>query len=159
MLMKKMIQFSATALMVSSVLFTSCKKDDDGPKSNTEKLTVSAWKFDNIKVDLDNDGTGETSGDSFVDECEKDNLIVFLPNGNGSIDEGGEKCDPQEPQTTPFTWTFKENETIINFPTSVVLGVDGDVKLVSLTENSMVLSGMLEVPPVGNRTVFLTLKH
>ncbi len=158
--MKKMIPLPLIAVALVTTLFVSCKKDDDndGPKSNTEKITLSPWKFDNLKIDMDGDGTGETNGDDQVEACDKDNLYTFQSNGTGTLDAGAQKCD-QEPQTTNFTWTFKENETIIHFPTAIVEGVDGDVTLVSLTESSMVLSKKITLVGPFQPTFILTLKH
>ncbi|RYY14646.1 MAG: hypothetical protein EOO04_29900 [Chitinophagaceae bacterium] len=159
MLMKRMLQFPVMAVFLVTSLFVSCKKDDDGPKSNTEKLALAPWKYDKVMVDQDNNGTGDVPGDTQVEDCDKDNLITFKANGTGNIDAGADKCDPQDPQQTAFTWTFKNNETIINFPTAIVEGVDGDVKLISLTESSMVVSKSIDFPPFGSISIILTLKH
>ncbi len=159
--MRKYLQAPAMVVLLASLFLTACDKDNDEPteKTNTQKLTVSAWKYDKLMLDQNRDGTGDVSLDSEVDACEKDNVIKFAANGSGTVDEGPSKCDPQDPQSTGFSWTFKENETVINFPTSIVAGVDGDVKLLSLTETSMVLSRTEDVPPLGPLTVILTLKH
>jgi hypothetical protein len=152
------------AALLTSFVFTACDKNDDkeepAEKTNTEKISLSAWKYDKLMIDQNGDGTGDFPLDSEIEACEKDNLITFSANGTGTVDEGPSKCDPQTPQTFGFTWSFKENETIINFPTSVVAGVEGDVKLVSLSESSMVISRTEDFGvPLGVLTVILTLKH
>lgn len=151
-------------LALSVFTITACSKDDSSssPKTNTEKISASAWKYDKAGVDLDNNGSGETPLPAgTLEACETDNLIIFKADGNGTIDEGPAKCDPGDPQTTPFTWTFTSGETVINFPIAVIAGVDGDVKILALTETKLELSK--QIPAGGGIplpvTIVVTFKH
>ncbi|HTE26403.1 lipocalin-like domain-containing protein [Flavitalea sp.] len=165
--MKNRFPQSILMLLIGSMCLTACDKDDDKDKekTNTEKITLAAWKYDKASLDVNKDGTGDIPvPDSELEACERDNLITFKADNTGTIDEGPAKCDPSDPQSIGFTWTFKNNETVINFPTAIVAGVDGDVTIVSLSETSMVLKGEIDgVPPIisptGTANIILTLKH
>jgi hypothetical protein len=162
--MKKWIWQPFLAIILTSFALTSCKKDKDNEKTNTEKLTEAPWKYDKAEADLDKDGKADVPiPDSEIEICERDNVITFMANGSGTIDEGQIKCDAGDPQSMAFSWTFKDGEKIITFPTAIITGVDGDVKVISLTATAMVLSK--EVPNPGIPGVpasvnfILTLKH
>lgn len=161
--MKKWIQQPALILLLGSLCFGACGKDnddDDKEKTNTEKITLSAWKYDKAEIDADKNGTGDTPIPSgLLESCETDNTITFKTDNTGTADEGATKCDPSDQQSTSFTWAFKNNETIINFPTAIITGVEGDVVVKSITETSMVLSKEITFSPFPASTVILTLKH
>jgi hypothetical protein len=159
--MNRFSQKPLMLLFLCVVSLSACKKDSDDEKSNTEKLTVSAWKYEKAEVDLDKDGDGDTPiPDSEIEACERDNIIVFKADGTGTIDEGPSKCNTSDPQSMGFTWTFKDGEKIINFPTAIVAGVDGDVTVKSITETNMVLAKTIIYPGVPLPVnVILTLKH
>jgi hypothetical protein len=165
--MKKWFLPSTLVLFVGSVCFTACNKDDDNDKAktNTDKITLAAWKYDKASLDVNKDGTGDFPvPDSEIEACERDNIITFKADNTGTVDEGSTKCDPSDPQSVGFAWAFKTNETIINFPTAILAGVDGDVTIVSLTETSLVLKREVDgVPvllsPTGKANIILTLKH
>lgn len=111
-------------LMIAALAFltvSSCKKEDEKTttptKSKTELLTAKAWKLTAMTV---NPGItpvpgGPTITDiySFMEACEKDNTEKFNTGGAGVTDEGATKCDPADPQTSNFTWSFASNETKI----------------------------------------------
>lgn len=164
--MKNRFPQSLLILLIGSMCFTACSKDDDEDKekTNTDKITLAPWKYDKAMLDVNKDGTGDIPVDSELEACEKDNLITFKADNTGTIDEGPTKCNSSDPQSLGFTWAFKNNETVINFPTAIVGGVDGDVTIVSLSETSMVLKGEMDVPPspispTGSIGIILTLKH
>ena len=148
-------------LLIGGFCLTACKKDDDKAKTNTEKISLAAWKYDKAEIDANKDGTGDFPvPDSEIEACERDNLITFKADNTGTIDEGPSKCNSTDPQSMPFSWAFKTNETVINFPTAIVAGVDGDVTIVSLTESAMVLKKAVDgVPVFGSANIILTLKH
>jgi hypothetical protein len=165
--MKKRFPQSLLMLLIGGMCFTACDKNDDKDKekTNTDKITLAAWKFDKASLDVNKDGTGDFPvPDSEIEACERDNLITFKADNTGTVDEGPTKCATSDPQSVPFVWTFKTNETVINFPTAILAGVDGDVTIVSLTETSMVLKREVDgVPvllsPTGKANIILTLKH
>lgn len=152
------------ALVFSITIFSGCQKDEstsNTPKTKTELITSKAWKYNDAKIDTDNNGTGDLALPAgFVESCQTDNTITFTTNGSGSIDEGATKCDAGDPQSIPFTWSFTNNETNINFSSAVFAGIGGDFKLVSLTETDLVISQSLTIPPSPfPLTIVATFKH
>lgn len=152
--------------ILSSLLFLgSCQKEGSSnnttPKTKTELVSSSTWKYNDAKIDSDNNGTGDLALPAgVVEACQTDNTIVFTKTGTGTIDEGPTKCDPLDPQTIPFTWTFSSNETVINFSSAFFAGVGGDFKIISLTETELILSKTITVPPVPIPfTVVILFKH
>ncbi|MET0300965.1 MAG: lipocalin family protein, partial [Flavitalea sp.] len=156
-----------TILMASALLsLAACKKKngEDPPPTTSENITASAWRYDKAEVDIDLNGTADFPiQESMLESCERDNILTFRSNNTGTIDEGAEKCDASDPQSLDFTWTLSADEKTINFPTAILAGVDGDVKLVSVSATSMVLMKETEVPPLvspsGKANIILTLKH
>jgi hypothetical protein len=123
---------------VLAVAVSGCKKDDDDP-SNTDKLTGKAWKVTAITVNpaISFGGISITDVYAFLDDCEKDNTSTFNTDKTYLDDEGGSKCDPSDPQTTPGTWAFNSDETILTLDSAdsfKVLQNDGNVLKLSSTE-------------------------
>jgi hypothetical protein len=156
---------SLFAFLFSLLVLGGCQKDDSSgstPKTKTELITSSSWKYNDAKIDADNNGTGDQPIPAgFVEACQLDNTITFTSNGSGSIDEGPTKCDAADPQSLPFTWSFTSNETIINFSSAVFAGIGGDFKIVSLTETELIISQQVSVlpPPLPAVTVIASFKH
>ncbi len=156
---------SLFAFLFALLVLGGCQKDDSSgstPKTKTELITSSAWKYNDAKIDTDNNGTGDQPIPAgFVEACQLDNTITFTSNGSGSIDEGPTKCDDADPQSLPFTWSFTSNETMINFSSAVFAGIGGDFKIVSLTETELIISQQVSVlpPPLPTVTVIASFKH
>jgi hypothetical protein len=156
---------SFLSVVCSLVILGSCQKDDSSappaPKTKTELLSASAWKYNDAKIDTDNNGTGDLALPAgTVEPCTTDNTIAFTSNGNGTVDEGPTKCDPSDPQTFPFTWNFTTNESVLNFSSSLFAGVGGDFKILTLSETELILSKQLVLPgaPIPI-TVVISFKH
>jgi hypothetical protein len=141
------------AIIIPIVVFTfaACKKSHVTVKTNTELLTQSSWKFDNAKV-------GGTDVSAFLQACQKDNILVFASNGNGTVDEGTTKCNSSDPQTTAFTWNFASNETLLHVSTVLFTGGSSDFTVVSLNETQLVLSQNITVSGTTQNAV-VTFKH
>ena len=156
---------SFVAVICSVVILSSCQKDDTAnppaAKTKTELISASAWKYNDAKIDTDNNGTGDQPIPAgVVEACTTDNTIVFASNGNGTVDEGPSKCDPADPQSFPFTWNFTSTETVLNFSSSLFAGIGGDFKIISLTDTELILSKSLTVPPIPLPfTVVISFKH
>jgi hypothetical protein len=141
--MKKHIAslFFASALLL--VLNTDCKKSSGSttpPKTNTQLLVQASWKFKSATV-------GGTDYSSALQACEKDNIMTFVSNGTGTVDEGPTKCHPTDAQTNPFIWNFINNETGIH--ASVVLftgATTNDLTIITLSETDLVVSFTYSTP-------------
>lgn len=130
--------FLAATLLLLAVSF-GCKKGS-GSKSRTDLLAQAAWKYENAAVDVDRNGTPDSPvPPGFLQACDLDNTITFNSNGTGLVDEGATKCNGGGPQTSPFTWTFKDNEQMITLTNIAFGGLNGDVKVVTINENKLEL--------------------
>ena len=157
------LNIAALFILMNMVLLTSCEKsnDDNNEKTKTELITASVWKYDNAKIDLDNNGTGDMNvPDGVIEPCQTDNTLTFFANGSGTMDEGPTKCDAGDPQTSSFTWSFTSNETVITFTGAIFAGVGGDFKIITLTETDLQLSKVMTDPGSGTSyTVIASFKH
>lgn len=128
--MKIIMQIRTLALTFAmlGLLFTSsCNKDnEDKATPNREKLLVGAWQMKSFTVDpaIDWFGTGVLVSNIYaqLDACDKDDVTIFEANGVVKYDEGGSKCDPQDPQTETGTWTFNQDKTVLS------VKVDGETQ-------------------------------
>ena len=114
---------------------TGCSKDDDNPtpKTKTELLTMSAWKFSDAKV-------SGTSIAAFLEACQKDNILTFLAAGTGTAAEGATKCNASDPDSNSFNWSFQNSETVLFVSTPFFTVGSSTFTIVSLTETQLVLS-------------------
>ena len=141
----------STLLCFTTLFFTNCNKNDNPPPSNTDHITRSAWRFDKAM-------SGSTDVSGFVNACYKDNVMTFLANGNGTLDEGASKCNGSDPQTVNFTWNFTNNGATLNVTAGIFAGQSGAFKVISLNETQMILEGTVSTPS-GNVTGQIYFKH
>jgi hypothetical protein len=146
--MNKLILF--TALCLSTLLFTNCDKNDNPPPSNTDHITKSSWKFSSAKA-------GGIDVTAQVPACFKDNTILFVANGTGTISEGTTVCSPPSPAS--FTWVFQNNGTEISMNTPLVSGGSGVFTIVLLNEVNLVVSQTMTIAPYPPTTVEFTFIH
>lgn len=132
-----------------SVGLTNCKKDKT--KTKTQLLTEKSWKFDKATAD-------GSDASSFIPACDKDNIITFVSNGTGTVNEGIIVCVP--PKAGSFTWSFSNNETILTLSGSILAWASGSFTIVSLTETELVLSQPMSIPGFSVPVlVVVTFKH
>jgi len=126
------------SMFISAV---SCKKSGAGPdtpaKSKTTLLTQASWKIQAVGIDADKNGVAETDMTSSLPACQVDNIYSFKTDGTGMVDESAAKCNSADPQTKPFTWLFKNTETVL----SGTFGFsNGDATILSLNETNLVVT-------------------
>jgi hypothetical protein len=95
-------KISYSMLVLASLFTMSCGGDDDD-KSKTDLLTGTNWG--NITFTVD----GIDVTDTFIDECEEDNIIVFSTDGSVLDKVGEDECEPDEEDTTG-AWSFINDE-------------------------------------------------
>lgn len=139
-----------TAICFISLVFTSCDKNDNPPPSNTDYITKSSWKFSSASA-------GGTPVTALVPACFKDNTMLFVANGSGTISEGANVCAPPSPAN--FTWVFQSNGTQINMSTPIVSGGSGVFTIVLLNDVNLVVSQTMTIAPNPPTTVELTFIH
>ena len=142
----------AIVLCFTTLFFTNCDKNDNPPPSNTDYITKSSWKFSSAKA-------GSTDVTANVPACFKDNTMLFVANGSGSINENTIVCSPASPAS--FTWVFQNDGHEINMSTPIVSGGSGVFTIVLLNDVSLVVSQSMTIPsiPTGPVTVELTFTH
>jgi hypothetical protein len=124
---------SGWVLFLAALLF-QCNKTEN---PSVQEQLIGSWMITGDSYtpgyDYDFDGTDETDAFAEYEACDKDDLIVFKSNGQGDYNMGTTKCDPSEPQTVPFFWGLKDNNTIIT--------IDGliDYNIETLTDNQLVV--------------------
>ena len=133
------MKFLILTISFSLFLF-SCKKDSTTSATKTDLITKAAWKFQDAGADMDKNGTIDLSISSQLQDCEKDNTLTLRADGTGILDEGATKCDPSDPQSSNVTWSFSNNESLLNFTGAGILGISGQFKILSLTETALSFS-------------------
>jgi len=146
--MNKLVLFAA--LCFTTLLFTNCNKNDNPPPSNTDYITKSSWKFSSAKA-------GGTDVTAQVPACFKDNTMLFVANGSGTINESTNVCSPASPPS--FTWVFQNNGTEINMSTPIVSGGSSVYTIVLLNDVNLVVSQTMTIAPYPPTTVELTFIH
>lgn len=147
-------QISSLAMLIVVLFFLpACSKKTNPPpqKTKTELISTSTWKFSAATV-------GGADASAFLQPCQKDNILSFQSNGNGSVDEGLTKCNSGDPQTNPFTWGFTNSESILHVSTILFTGGSTDFTLVSLTETQLVVSQNVTISG-PSQTAVVTFIH
>ena len=101
----------ALLIIVLSITLLSCSKDPVDDSSKRDALTTGTWKLTGATTDYNKDGVYEEDSYSMLADCEKDNLYTFQADGSGITDAGPTKCFSSAPQTSTFSWSFKDNQT------------------------------------------------
>ena len=153
--MKKVISLTLAVIFSASLFFVSCNKEGNdntpAPKTKAQLITQSTWKFSSATV-------GGLNISSALQNCQKDNILTFVSNGSGTVDEGLLKCDAGDPQTNPFTWSFQNSETQLFISATLFTGGSSTFNLVSLTETQLVLSQNITVTGTTQNAV-VTFVH
>lgn len=155
-----MKRYISLLLLGCLVISFGCKKGSS--KSRTELITSATWKFESAAVDANMDGVAESPvPPGYLEDCDLDNTVLLKTDGSGVVDEGGTKCDLNNPQTIDITWTFKDNEKVINIPQTIFGSISGDAEIKILTESKLQLLKQITVnvgvPVTAN--VIIDLKH
>lgn len=166
------MKLSKAIMMLSCgiVLFAACKKDETTPNNNgnnnngnnntkgkKELLVDGKWQITALSTTY-NDGTGDTTIDSYADwdACMKDDFTTFSADGKGVNDEGATKCDATDPQTDNFTWSLIDNDTKIRI---VEAGEDDDTSdIVEITATQIKLKEAFNSQGVAGTTT-ITFKN
>lgn len=138
--MKKAILVASVFMALATV---GCDKndDDDAPVTAAQIITSASWNIDTIAFDMNKDGTIDapvTGGG--LGPCELDNTLTFNSDSTGVFDEGASKCDTADPQSINFTWQLKGNDSILNINGNLPGELKGDIRILTLSNNSFILS-------------------
>jgi hypothetical protein len=155
--MKNKIRLLFVLVAANFFIYSSCNKSDNPPpptpKTKTELISQSSWKFNSAKAN----GTDISNQAPPFDACRKDNILTFTSTGSGNVNEGLTSCSPSE--ATNFTWNFTTNETILHISSVLFPGGLNDFTLVSISETALVVS-QFYTPPLGpSFLVVITFQH
>ena len=154
-----MIKYALAFLLIGFVVF-SCKKSSSGSSSNTQLITSATWKYDTVAIDANKDGKPDTPlPPGTVPTCELDNLITFKTDSTGTLDEGATKCNAGDPQSTRFTWYFKNNGDSLYSPNPIFGGLSGSVKVSALTRTKLEVIKEYPYAPGITVNIILDMKH
>jgi hypothetical protein len=131
--------FALTGLVVllSLTIWSGCHKSSSSPSNtNMDLITLAAWKYDTSGIDLNKDGV-VSIGDTTVPLCEKEYTYLFNKDSTGILTEGTTKCNPSDPQTMNFTWSFTNNQTGLIASFSPLLS--GGLNIFTLNTTSLIL--------------------
>ncbi|MCO6461959.1 MAG: lipocalin family protein [Saprospiraceae bacterium] len=97
------------------ITVSSCKKDEDTPKTKKELLTgPSCWKI--LKVEsYDEDGKLVDVTDVAFEECDKDNCLKFSTDGKFVVTDDGVKCEGEPAVSAEGTWALSNNDTQLDW--------------------------------------------
>jgi hypothetical protein len=104
-----------TSLFIGSLW--SCQKEEKNDKNSSSPqkserfriLTSHVWQMKDIRI-------GTQSFWNFIPECNRDDRRLFRPERDSMmLDNGPEKCKPEHPQTSYYSWKFFANESGVIF--------------------------------------------
>ena len=137
-----MKNFPSILYLTLAFLLIQCKKESDPPPqpTKTDHITASPWKLEDAGLDQNKDGSIEFSVFASLPACLVDNTISFKTDNTGLTDEGSQKCNTSDPQSTAFNWSFADGEANINISNSMLAQINGKSKIVALTATNMTLA-------------------
>lgn len=100
-------------VLAATLSLGSCHRGHHGGH-DLDLLTHDPWKYAKEGFDSDQEGVFDAL-DPRIAGCERDNMIVFHPDGTGSMQAGVIKCKVSDPDSLPFMWSFQDNDSSIYF--------------------------------------------
>lgn len=141
--------------------FAGCSKDDSGNgPTRTQILIGGAWRFHDAGIDVDNNNTIDAPiPDLVLEDCDLDNTFTFRNDGTGFYDEGATRCDPADPQTAEFGWSFTDNDQKITLTQIDFGGLEATFDVRAINEQRLLLSQSVDVGLPVPVTVLLDFRH
>ena len=100
-------------LLPACFLVAGCDKKSSSGR-DIDLLTQTPWKYEKAGFDSDQDGIFDAL-DPRIAGCEKDDTVIFKPDGSGLLTEGPIKCSQTEPSSLPFMWSFQNSDSTLYF--------------------------------------------
>ncbi len=101
------------AFLTGWLVLGSCTLDGS-PGRDIRLLTGIPWKYEKAGFDSDQDGVFDAL-DPRIAGCEKENIVIFHPDGSGIVRKGKVKCSVSDPDSLPFMWSFQHNDSTLYF--------------------------------------------
>jgi len=171
---KQTMKLSNTILALSLLcllFFSNCKKKTTTPepsKTKTEMLTNSNWVILKATFNPPIVTTIATQTFTFkelfeiplIQECQKDNIIIFKTDSTMTIDNGGKLCSATEAQTVKDgKWKFINNETQIEITKSAYFSLINSDKVIldQITVSGSEMTGVTDYEFVNPQTSVKTI--
>jgi hypothetical protein len=150
---KNFLIFPAIAFLALS----SCKKNNETNENTPENskpvitktdiLTAKSWKLTAATISPGisfQGGPFITDFYQYIEDCKKDDLVIYKADGKLITDEGASKCNPDDPQTEEFNWSFSNNETkiIMDGDTSTIMQLDSTTLRISTAMDGSEVGGI-----------------
>jgi hypothetical protein len=143
--MKKFPTYLVLATLGLAAVGCSDDSEDSAP-SKTSLLTAKSWRPTAITV-------GGTNFIDFLlpDPCDKDDFVTFKADKTAVYDEGADRCDPSDPQTSTGSWEFTNNEAKLKITppsgNSIVEVIEGDI--ITLNATTLTVRSMQDLMGSG----------
>lgn len=133
-----LLKLLAIAAVLPVLGLLSC--GDDAPPGKTPLLVNKSWSIVSYEI----------GGEDVLEDCQRDNLIIFSSDGYYTSYIGEILCEEEEIDTGG-TWIFKANETILSF--RPFNDADQDWTIRELTETSLIIANYF--PALGKELVLV----
>lgn len=108
--------------------------------TSTSLISAHIWKIDTIAFDSNNDGVIDMGVPGGLKPCDMDNTLMFNKDSTGTFDEGTMKCVDTVAQSDPFTWYFKNSDSVVNITGSIPGQLHGDINILKLNDSMLIMS-------------------
>ena len=147
--MKNLLIISSLAILI---FVSSCKKDDTTPaRSKKDIIASKTWV---VGEAVASGITVYTKGGTDVANLGLAKVFLnFKADGSITGSDNSGKAIP-----TSAKWTLSSDETKLNLVNTGIIGLDGDLVIIQLTETSMELKGKIVIPQLGTALSDVNLK-
>ncbi len=135
-------KFALLIALFSLFTLASCNKDKDPKaKSKEDLLAEKKWKTTALTINpgIVHPITGATVTDLYTQiykDCNRDDYVQFMKNGQYISDQGTTRCDATDPQTETGTWVFNGDKTKVTITSG---GESYTADILELTDNTVKL--------------------
>lgn len=137
----------------------ACKKDSNSTSGNkTQQISSADWKYDSGGIGDANGNISFPFPSGTIPTCTLDNSVRFNTNGSGTVAENTNVCSGA-PATSTFTWSFSNNETVLNVSSGAIAGIGGSFKIKELSDTKFTLLKDTTITGLGSTTAIVNLKH
>ena len=151
--MKQLLWAALTALLLGT---TACQKNDPAPTSNRDLLVDKEWQLSSATVDptFPTPNGGTTSNlYNLLKDCTKDDFEVYESDEDYLLDEGGTRCETNDPQNVKGSWVLNSDQTRLTVSAG---GQTVSYKVLSISDREW----EVETQEVSNGTTYtLTLTY
>lgn len=130
-------------LALAMASLSACKKDSDTTPSETDLLTTPRWRItaetETLTLPQPGGSPGPTVFDRYAGKpaCERDNFHKFNMDRTWIIDEGLNRCLPNDPQVSNSTWDFNSDQTKLLVPSISQTSNLSELDIVELTPSTL----------------------